>query len=94
VLVKAAKFDWDDVGSWTALGKYLNQLPGHNAANCPLTVQNSANNVVFSSDKLHVALLGVSDLVVVQTRDALLICNRHEVENVKHLVANLPKELQ
>jgi mannose-1-phosphate guanylyltransferase len=94
VLVKAATFDWDDVGNWTALGKYLNQLPYHNAANCPLSVQDSANNVVFSDDKLHVALFGVNDLVVVQTRDALLICNRHEAEGIKHLVANLPKELQ
>ncbi|MBV9488898.1 MAG: mannose-1-phosphate guanylyltransferase [Verrucomicrobia bacterium] len=94
VLVKAAKFDWDDVGSWTALSKYLHQLGHDNAANCPVTAQNSSNNVVFSDDKLHVALLGVNDLVIVQTRDALLVCNRHEAENLKHLVASLPEELQ
>ncbi len=94
VAVKAATFDWDDVGSWTALGKYLDQKGGGNAANCSLTVDESANNIVFSDGKLHVALLGVNDLVVVQTGDALLVCNRHEVENVKRLVGNLPGHLQ
>jgi mannose-1-phosphate guanylyltransferase len=94
VLVKPASFDWDDVGSWTAVAKYFDQLPHGNAANCPVTSENAGNNIVFSKGKLRVALLGVSDLIVVQTEDAILVCNRHEVENVKKLVELLPEELQ
>jgi mannose-1-phosphate guanylyltransferase len=94
VLVKPASFDWDDVGSWTAVAKYFEQLPNGNAVNCPVTSENAGNNIVFSRDKLQVALLGVSDLIVVQTEDAILVCNRHEVENVKKLVELLPEKLQ
>jgi mannose-1-phosphate guanylyltransferase len=94
VLVKPATFDWDDVGSWTALSKYLEQLPGNNAANCPVTLEAAANNIVFSDSKTHVALLGVSDLVVVQTPDAVLVCHRHDVEKIKNLVRLIPKQLQ
>jgi mannose-1-phosphate guanylyltransferase len=90
VLVRPASFDWDDVGSWTAVAKYFDQLPNGNTANCPVTSEKSGNNIVFSKDKLQVALLGVSDLIVVQTEDAILVCNRHEVENVKNLVESLP----
>jgi mannose-1-phosphate guanylyltransferase len=94
VLVKPATFDWDDVGSWSALSKYLEQLPGSNSANCPVTLEASSNNIVFSDSKLHVALLGVNDLVVVQTSDAIMVCHRHDVENIKKLVQLIPKELQ
>ncbi|MBV9672509.1 MAG: mannose-1-phosphate guanylyltransferase, partial [Verrucomicrobia bacterium] len=37
VLVKPATFDWDDVGSWSALAKYLEKLPGNNCSNAPTT---------------------------------------------------------
>ncbi len=94
VLVKPAAFDWDDVGSWTAVAKYFDQLPNGNAANGPVTLENARNNIVFSKDKLWIALLGVNDLIVVQTDDAILVCNRHEVENVKKLVDSLPERLQ
>jgi mannose-1-phosphate guanylyltransferase len=93
-LVRPASFDWDDVGSWTAVAKYFDQLPNGNTANCPVTSEMSGNNIVFSKDKLQVALLGVRDLIVVQTEDAILVCNRHEVENVKKLVESLPDQLQ
>jgi mannose-1-phosphate guanylyltransferase len=94
VLVKPATFDWDDVGSWTALSKYLEQMPGNNAANCPVTLEASSNNIGSSDAKMHVALLGVSDLVVIQTADAILVCHRHDVEKIKKLVQLIPKQLQ
>jgi mannose-1-phosphate guanylyltransferase len=94
VVVKPAKFDWDDVGSWTALSKYLKKFPGDNAANCSVTFEAATNNIIYSDTKTHVALLGVSDLVVVQTSDAILVCHRHEVENIKKLVRLVPERLQ
>ena len=94
VLVKPAQFDWDDVGSWAAVAKYLEQLPGENAANGPVTIQGSTNNIVFTGFATHVALLGVHDLVVVQTKDATLVCHRHDVEKIKDLIPFLPQTLQ
>jgi mannose-1-phosphate guanylyltransferase len=94
VLVKPATFDWDDVGGWLALARYMEQLPGNNAVNCPVTLQTASNNIVFSDSKTHVALLGVSDLVVVQSKDAILVCHRRDLEKIKILVQLVPEELQ
>lgn len=94
VLVVEASFDWDDVGSWTAIAKYLEKDGAENRANSPLSTIESANNIVYSEPIKHVALLGVNDLIVVQTADALLICNRHDAERLKELVAKVPAELQ
>ena len=94
VLVKPATFDWDDVGSWTSIAKYLDQLPNGNATNTSVSVEGSNNNIVFSDQKIHFALVGVNDLIVVQTQDSILVCHRHDVERVKNLVGNLPEQFQ
>ncbi|HTD14676.1 MAG TPA: mannose-1-phosphate guanylyltransferase [Chthoniobacterales bacterium] len=94
VVVKAASFDWDDVGSWTSIAKYLEQLPNGNATNTAVSVEGSNNNIVFSDQKIHLALVGVNDLIVVQTRDSILVCHRHDVERVKSLVGTLPEQFQ
>jgi mannose-1-phosphate guanylyltransferase len=94
VLVVEAVFDWDDVGSWPAVAKYLDHDAGGNASNTPLTVIESQNNIVFSKDKLRIALMGVHDLIVVQTGDALLVCRREQAEHIKQVVGQIPPELQ
>ena len=94
VLVVEAAFDWDDVGSWTAVAKYLAADDAGNQTNCPVQVLEAGNNIVFSDQPRTIALLGVSDLIVVQTADALLVCSRHEAEKIKQIVARVPAELQ
>ncbi|MDR3402454.1 MAG: sugar phosphate nucleotidyltransferase [Chthoniobacter sp.] len=94
VLVVEAAFDWDDVGGWEAVAKYLKCDDAGNHGNGEMKVLEAANNIVFSSEGRTVALLGVSDLIVVQTADAILVCHRHEAEKIKQLVALIPPELQ
>lgn len=94
VLVVEAAFDWDDVGGWSAVAKYLQCDDAGNHGNCTVKKIDANNNIVFTSEPRTVALLGVSDLIVVQTPDAILVCNRHEAEKIKQLVAMVPPELQ
>jgi mannose-1-phosphate guanylyltransferase len=94
VVVVESDFDWDDVGSWTAVAKYLGDSGADNRANSPLRTIEAANNIVFTHDKKLVALMGVHDLIVVDTADALLVCHRHEAEKIKQLVALAPADLQ
>ncbi|MES2571330.1 MAG: sugar phosphate nucleotidyltransferase [Verrucomicrobiota bacterium] len=94
VLMVEAGFDWDDVGSWTAISKYLKSDGSGNSANTALKTLDAADNLVFSDQKTVVALMGVSDLIVVQTADALLICHRKDAERIKQLVADIPPALQ
>jgi mannose-1-phosphate guanylyltransferase len=54
--------------------------------------EESSRNIVYSPHK-QIALCGVSDLVVVETEDALLICHRDKVQDIKKLLPQLPPEL-
>jgi mannose-1-phosphate guanylyltransferase len=94
VLVVEAAFDWDDIGGWAAVAKYLEADAAGNHGNCHIRTLEAGNNIVFTSQPRTVALLGVNDLIVVQTDDAILVCNRHEAEKIKQLVALVPPELQ
>lgn len=94
VLNIEATFDWDDVGSWISVAKYLENQGGNNATNTNLALIESENNIVFNNRKdLKIALLGVNDLIIVQTDDALLVANRHQADAIKKLSAHLPDEL-
>jgi mannose-1-phosphate guanylyltransferase len=94
VLNIEATFDWDDVGSWISIAKYLPDRDKENRSNTPISNIDSENNIVFNNRKnSHVALLGVRDLIIVQTEDALLIANRHQADAIKKLAEILPKDL-
>ena len=94
VLNLEATFDWDDVGSWISVAKYLDADAADNRSNEPLTQLASEHNIVFNARKgSRVALLGVAELIVVQTEDALLIAHRDQAEAIKHLTDRLPAEL-
>ncbi len=87
-----AKFDWDDVGLWTALPKHLKTDASGNASRGAVVVANGSNNIAISNGRT-IALCGVKDLVVVETADAILVCHRDSVQDIKKIVQQLPKEL-
>lgn len=87
-----AEFDWDDVGLWTALPKHLPVDADGNATRGSVATSGSSNNIAFSNGRT-IALVGVSDLVVVETPDAILVCRRDAVQDIKKITAQLPKEL-
>ena len=94
VLNIEATFDWDDVGSWISIAKYLPKYGENNRSNSELTEIDSENNIVFNARaQSRVALLGVDDLIIVQTEDALLIANRHQADAIKQLTDVLPEHL-
>lgn len=94
VLNIEATFDWDDVGSWISVAKYLERVGDENRANEEISEISSQNNIVFNArGGSRIALLGVSDLIVVQTEDAILIANRHQADAIKKLSDILPAEL-
>ncbi len=87
-----AEFDWDDVGLWTALPKHVATDESGNTAKGPVLVAGATNNIVISNGRM-IALCGVKDLVVVETADAVLVCHRDAVHDIKQLTGKLPKEL-
>lgn len=95
VLNIQASFDWDDVGSWISVAKYLKEDSQENRTNSDIVEVDSQNNIIFAEDKSKtIALLGVDDLIVVQTGDSILIANRHQADDIKKIVAKLPDNLR
>jgi mannose-1-phosphate guanylyltransferase len=93
VAVAEARFDWDDMGSWTALPGQISPDEHGNTLRGLVTLHNSRGNIVFSSKRL-VALCGVDDLIVIETEDAILVCHRDSAEHIKHLQPNLPDHVR
>ncbi len=94
VIAAIAQFDWDDVGHWTALPKHLGVDAAGNTIHSDtkkIVIHDATNNIIVSEGKT-IALCGIHNLVVVQTTDALLICHRDSVEQIKLL--SLPEELK
>ncbi len=81
---------WNDVGSWNAVYELQAAGAGANVARDILTID-ATGNLVDANGKL-VALLGVKDLVVVDTPDALLIADRRRSQDVAELVRMLEKQ--
>ena len=83
--------EWNDLGSWSSL---LELLPKNEQGNVEVgdTISiESSNNYVHGEHKL-VATLGITDLVIVDTKDALLVAHKDHVEKVKQLVDILKSE--
>ncbi len=85
-----ASFGWSDVGSWSALPEVLEgDGNGNIFINASGMVATDAQGCLAYGGGKLVALLGVKDLIVVETSDALLVCPRDRAQEVKGIVAEL-----
>jgi mannose-1-phosphate guanylyltransferase len=88
VFVIPADVGWSDIGSWAAVYELLAKQPGENAlAGQGLALDATGN--FFYSPKKFVAAIGVRDLIVVETPDALLIVPRDRAQDVAKIVKSL-----
>ncbi len=83
-----ATFDWSDVGSWSAVRDLSAQDEAGNAARGAALFVNARNNLTASEGPL-VAVVGLDDLAVVATPDAILVARRDDAAGVKALVERL-----
>ncbi|EAS65228.1 mannose-1-phosphate guanylyltransferase/mannose-6-phosphate isomerase [Photobacterium angustum] len=80
--------NWSDVGSWSALWEVNEKDASGNATRGDVLVENTSNSYIFSQNKL-VATVGVDDLIVVETKDAVLVAHKDKVQDVKGIVGQL-----
>jgi mannose-1-phosphate guanylyltransferase/mannose-6-phosphate isomerase len=80
--------DWNDVGSWTALHDILPADEQGNVTRGDVLLEDTANCYVHADSRL-VAALGLRDLVIVETSDAVLVAPRTKVQDVKKIVARI-----
>ncbi len=92
VAVLPVDMDWSDLGSWESIHQMSPKDPNGNVIRGNVITQDTKNSLIFSSKKL-VTSIGVQNLVIVETDDALLISDLSRSQDVKKLVQTL-KEAQ
>ena len=85
VFVLPAKIGWSDIGSWAAVHELLARRQGENVSLGDSFALDATDNFLWSRRKF-VAAIGVRDLIVVETHDALLICPRERAQDVAKVV--------
>jgi mannose-1-phosphate guanylyltransferase / mannose-6-phosphate isomerase len=76
---------WNDVGSWSSLWGVTNKNDSGNAVSGDVVTVDCKNSYIYSEDKL-VTVIGVEDLIVVETKDAVMIAHKDRVQDVKQVV--------
>jgi mannose-1-phosphate guanylyltransferase len=91
-VLPAGELEWSDVGSWDSL---FDVLPADGCGNvtvkCEHMLLETHNSLIYSSGKKLVVMIGVDDLIVVDSGDALLICHRDQSQQVRQVIDGLKK---
>lgn len=82
-------FDWDDVGEWPAIARHTQQDAAGNTIKGNALIDDGKNNIVVGEDGHLTVLIGMDDLIVVQTPDATLICPREKAQALKATVRKI-----
>jgi len=97
VLVGSLDAGWSDVGSWSALWDVSSKDAGGNAViygqgtECQTMLEDTQNCMISTSERLIVTI-GLEDLVIVDTKDALLVATKEKVDQIKLVVARIKQE--
>lgn len=91
VAVVPCDIGWSDIGSWTALGDLTPADAQGNRIEGEVMLHDVSNCYIQSNDRM-VGAVGVKDLVIIDTADAVLVADRNRAQDVKHIYARLKKE--
>ncbi len=83
--------DWNDLGTFNSLDQIEHKDKNGNVFKGDVVSMNSNKNIVFSS-KRNISLLGVDDLIIVDSADSILIANKNNIQDIKALVSLLEKK--
>ena len=96
VVVADGDFEWDDLGSWTAIGRHLKSDAEGNCAVADFLHVDAARNIVFDARSKNrrtpIAIVGLRDSILVQTDDAVLLAHKSQAQKVKELVRRLAED--
>lgn len=89
VVVLPSSFDWGDVGSWPAVPDHYPKDPAGNVTKGATVIEQGKNNIVFSSEGHLTAVLGIDDLIVVNTPDATLVAPKAKAQEIKAVLKRI-----
>ena len=89
VVVAHGEFDWDDVGSWSSVANHWQKDANNNSARGNYVAIDSNNCVIGNDGSGIVGVVGMDNVIVVKTEDAVLVCPKDRAQDVKKLVHRL-----
>ncbi len=89
ILVVPGDFGWSDVGSWGTVLEVLSEINGSNIVSRGHHMSIDDSNVLVMADDKLVATIGLKDVVIIDTPDALLICKSDQAHKVKDLIKKI-----
>lgn len=91
VVIPAVDLNWNDVGSWSSLTDVLEPNVGSNLVLARKSIQLGTTNAIVYEDQPEklVALIGTEDLIVIDTKDALLVCKKEDAQRIKEIVQRI-----
>ncbi len=90
IVLIPAEFDWNDLGSWEAIYSVSENNSGNNVVKGNITDIDCENSLIYSSSRC-VCAIGIKDTIVVETDDAVLVCDRKDSQRVKEAFDSLKK---
>lgn len=88
ILVSGGDFGWDDVGTWSAANKHMKIDGRRNAVRGNVTLLDVSESVVVA-DGPKIAALGVENLIIVTTKDSVLVASKERVQDLKALLSKM-----
>jgi mannose-1-phosphate guanylyltransferase / mannose-6-phosphate isomerase len=88
-VVVPADLGWSDIGSWRTVWDILDHDAAGNATDGPVVLSDTRNSLVRSEESMLTTVVGLDDVIVISTADAVLVTNRAKAEDVKGLVERL-----
>lgn len=88
IYILPGTFGWDDVGSWLAVGRIKKSNESGNVVKGNVITVDTSNSVIQGERKL-IAAVGLEDIIVVDTEDAILICAKNSAGEIKKVLENL-----
>ena len=88
IFILPGVFGWDDVGSWLAVERIQKSNESGNVVTGNIITINSKNNIIQGGKKL-IAAVGLENLIIVDTEDATLICDKGSTPDIKLVLENL-----
>ena len=88
IYILSGAFGWDDVGSWLAVSRIKRSNELGNVVNGNVVTVDTRNTTIQGSEKL-IAAVGLEDMIVVDSEDALLICEKDHAGDIKKVLENL-----
>lgn len=91
VLVLPGDFGWNDIGSWDTLGNILPSDENGNIVKGDFISIDTRNCIIYGNGKL-IATIGIDNMIIVNTEDALLVCSKERAQDVKKIVELLKEQ--